>query len=162
MIYLRAAMIALVVALFPAGFIAGCMDEKARFDAWKDLQGAVGKAQDDRTTARVANDKLTKQEVDRDHKKRLSRLRADHELDLARMRADTDRSLLPAVPDTPGRGDIVRPATVCFDRDKFDAGVRGSLQRFAERTAGIVERGEIGNAGFAACATWALKEWQAK
>lgn len=144
------------------GFAAGWHFEAQRFAEFRGAVQAIGEAQEDRTTARIQTDKQLKQETDRAHQKKLSRLRADHDLDLARMRADADRSFLPAVPDTPGRSDIVRPATVCFDRDKFDAGLRGSLQRFAERASAIVERGEIGAASFDACAAWALKEWQAK
>ena len=160
--YLRFAMIALVVALFPAGFIAGCMDEKERFDHWKALQAAAGEAQEKRTKERIANAKQAKQEADRAHQKKLSDLRARHAVAVARLRADASRSVLPPVPDAAGRSDFVRPETACFDRDKLDAGIRGSLQRFAERSAEIVQRGAVGAAGFDTCAAWALREWQAK
>lgn len=160
--YVRVALLVFVVALFPAGFITGCVNEKERFDAYKALAAATGKAQEDRTAAHIANDKQAKQESDRAYQKKLSRLRADHDLDLARLRADADSSLLSAVPDAAGRGDFVRPATLCYDRDKLDAGLRGSIQRFIERSSEIVQRGDVGNAGFQSCAEWALREWQAK
>lgn len=156
----RIAKIAFVVALFPAGFVAGCMDEKERFDAYRNLVAAVGEAQEARTKDRIASDLATKERIDREHKARIARLDLEHNAFVAELLASADSGIVPPVSAAPaggGTGEGDR-GVVCFARDRLSQGLSASLQRFADRYAEGVQRGASAIAGFETCASWALEE----
>lgn len=158
--YLRIALLAFVVALFPLGYIKGCSDEKERFDSYKGEVAAAGKAQEERTAARIANDNMLKEEADHDHHEALRRLAAVHARALARMRADASGLIVPSVPAAPGSG-AADDDVACFGAGRLNELILGSLEHFLERAADVVQRGETAEAGFQACAEWAVKEWKA-
>lgn len=155
--YARFAMLAFVVLLFPAGYLKGCSDEKERFDAYKSQVEAVGKAQEERTAARIAHDNLIREEADNDHQEALRRIGARHADALARVRDELARSsIVPTVPEAPGGGD---EPTACFDRGRLNTELVGVLERHAERLSRIALEGEGAAAAFNTCAAWALKEY---
>lgn len=158
--YLRFAAIVFVVALFPAGFVTGCIDEKERFDAYKSVVAATGKAQEERTAARIASDLETKRRRDRDDKARRDRLERDLADTASKLQQYAGRGIVPPVPAPPaggGAGEAER-GIVCFDRDRLSEGLRDSLQRAGGRFAELAQRGAGGIAGFEACVAWALEE----
>lgn len=120
--YVRTAALVFVVLLFPAGYLKGCSDEKERFDDFKTMVEATGKAQEERTAARIAHDELLKEEADNDHQVALAELRAH----VKRLRRDADRSVLPATP----AGSKCPDGQTCYDLGELDRAVR-------EYTAGL-------------------------
>lgn len=158
--YLRIAAIAFVVALFPAGFITGCIDEKERFDAYKSVVAATGKAQEERTADRIASDRATKARVDRDYAARLDRLTRDRADASAKLHEYASRSIVPTIPAPPhggGAGEANR-GIVCFARDRLSEGITASLQRFGGRFGESAQLGAGAISGFQACAGWAIEE----
>lgn len=158
--YIGAAKVIIVVLLFPAGFVAGCTDEKERFDAYKAQVEAAGKAQEDRTEARIAHDNLLKEEADSDHQERLDSLNSE----LARMRvqlAHAGSGIVPTVPKPPGGREGVDggDAVVCFARDRLAEGVERAFQRFAAGSIGSLQFGARAIATSETCSGWAMKEW---
>lgn len=156
----RIAKIAFVVALFPAGVVTGCMDEKERFDAYKAVVAAIGNAQEKRTADRIASDRATKERVDRDYQDRLDRLERDRSAIAAQLLEHASRSLLPAVPTPTASGGAVEvnSEVVCFARDRLSQGLSEGVRRFAGRFETGIHRGAAAITDFESCAGWALEE----
>lgn len=158
--YLRLAAIVFVVALFPAGFVTGCIDEKERFDSYKALVAAAGKNQEDRTAARIVSDRQTKERLDREYQARTARLDSERAALVASLQQYASRSIVPAIPSTPEGGGTSAPnsGVICVARDRLSEGITTSLQRFAGRFGASSQRGASAIADFQACAVWALEE----
>lgn len=122
--YIRLAALVFVVLLFPAGYLKGCADEKERFDDFKAMVEAAGKAQEDRTAARIAHDGLLKEEADEENRMARDRLLAA----IRKLRSERPSgSFVPAAASCTDR-----PAAACLDRAilerairDLDAGVQG-------------------------------------
>lgn len=128
--YLRLAGIVLVVLLFPLGYLKGCSDEKERFEAYKGQVAAVGKAQEERTAARVALDNLLKEEADEDNRAAHARLQsAIGELRRERAR----RSIVPAAPAASKCPD----GQACFDRTELER----AIEHFRDGVRGLADEG---------------------
>lgn len=156
---IRVACIAFIVALFPAGFVTGCMDERERFDHWKDLQAVMGEAQEQRTTERIARDKELKRKTDEAWKARIARLNRDHDSFTSELLASAHTSLMPAPsPITSASGSSEGGSgVVCFAGSRLSEGISGELAQFAERYARSIQEGATAIAGFQACSAWALE-----
>lgn len=158
--YIRIAVIVVVVLLFPAGYLKGCSDEKERFDSWKGAQEAIGKAQEDRTIARITSDRQSKEASDNVYKVRIDRLNTLAGSLSDELQRRSRSSIVPPIPAPPagsGAGEIPS-GIVCFSRDRLSEGISRELQSFAGRYAEGVQRGAIAIAGFQACSSWALEE----
>lgn len=163
--YIRLACIVFVMALFPAGFVTGCLDEKERFDAYRTKVDLAGEAQESRTRARIALDNLLREEADSDHHGRIAALTTARDTALASLRdARRGSSIVPRIPEAPGSSDRVEPsnAIVCFGADRLRERVDAELARFEERTARSVLRGATAIATSETCTEWAMKEWQGR
>jgi hypothetical protein len=162
--YARLAAIIFVVLLFPAGFIVGCVDEKDRFDTYRDQVKAAGEAQEKWTAGRILADKKLKKDTDDAWKKRMARLNREHDAFAAELLASAHLGLMPpAGPAAPGSGGAEEdgPNVVCFARDRLSEGISRELSSFAGRYAGGVQVGASAIAGFKACTEWALEASQA-
>ena len=161
--YLSFARLLIVVALFPAGFIVGCQDERERFDHWKDLQAVMGEAQEKRTKDRIAADKELKRKTDETWKARITRLNLEHESFSAELLASADIGVVPTpAPTTSVSGGAEeRSGVVCFAGARLSEGISGELAQFAERYSRSIQEGAIAIAGFQACSAWALEVNQA-
>ncbi len=147
----------IVLAAAVGGYLKGCSDERERFEAFKAQVEAVGKAQHERTLARIAEAKARQKEAEDAHRKELEALRARARDAERRMRdALAGGSPVPAVPRAAEGG----AGTICFDREALDRGLRGALERLLAGTAGIVVRGDEAASAFRACAEWAMKEYR--
>jgi hypothetical protein len=144
--YLRLAGIVLVVMLFPLGYLKGCSDEKERFEAYKGQVAAVGKAQEERTAARIALDNLLKEEADEDNRAAHARLQsAIGELRRERAR----RSIVPAAP-----AGATSPDRITFDRAALDRAIRD----FDSELTRIIESCDGQRIGLDTAKKWAQHE----
>lgn len=151
----------LVAALVLGAYVKGCSDERERHEAFRAQVEAIGKAQHERTLARIAEAKLRKKEADDAHAKEIAALR--------RRVADAERRMrdaihasggpVPAVPGT-AESSPSGEGLVCFQRDELDRGIRAALERFLVGTAGVLSRGDEARTAFKTCAEWALKEFE--
>jgi hypothetical protein len=142
-----------------AGYWKGCTDEKERFDDYRAAVEAVGKAQDERTKARIDSSRVAKREADLAHEKLIGDLLSTHtaELDGMRKRVSAGSRIVPTVPGAAkGRGGEIG----CYKADVLDERVRAALDKFITGAATVLRRGEGDGAGFDTCTEWAIKEWK--
>jgi hypothetical protein len=158
---IRIAAIIFVLLLFPLGYLKGCSDEKEDYDAFKATVAAAGKAQEDRTKARIADDKKAKERSDRDYQERIDRLNNLASRQHDELQHAASSSIVPTVPAAPrGSGSAAQQSAnvVCFARDRLSQGISAELSSFAERFSASAQTGASAIAGFKACATWAIEE----
>lgn len=157
---IRLAVIIAICALFPAGYLKGCSDEKERFDAYRGQVEAQGRAQEERTKARIARDKQLVKESDDAHTNRMAAAGRTVDALVRELRAERARgSVVPPAPGaaTGGPGVGANNAVVCFAGDRLREGVERSLEGFEERATALVQRGVAAIVLGETCAEWAVK-----
>lgn len=126
--YARLAGIVVVVLLFPAGFVVGCMHEEERFEEHLAADKAIGEAQAAKTAAIKDADRKRKELADEENEHDLAVLRGT----IARLRADrADRSIVPAAPAASKCPD----GQACFDR----AELQRALERYRDAVRGLAD-----------------------
>lgn len=141
--YIRIAGIVIVLLLFPLGYLKGCSDEKEDFDAYKATVAAAGKAQEERTKVRIAEDKKAKEKADAEHDKVLAALNAR----IASLRARrTDSGFMP--PATPG---TASPDVATFNRSELER----ALRTLDSEVQGIADEGSKAVIDLDAAKAWA-------
>ena len=112
-------MILILVGVVAGAFFYGLHIGNSRLDAFKTAVAAVGEAQEKLTKERIKREKRLKQEIDREHEKRVAVL-SGRIVDLVkRLQHDPGGSVLPApAPGTTGSQEA------CFDRPQLDRALR--------------------------------------
>lgn len=129
--YLRIAGIVVMVLLFPAGVVVGCVDEKERFDAHLKLDKAIGKAADERRRTTIAADKKRKDAADAENSAALAALAG--RLRDARSRPVSAPAACPSSPDGAAR---FRTESDRAYRD-FVEGLRAEGERCSKALIGL-------------------------
>lgn len=142
------------------GMIKGCTDERERHEELMATIERIGKAHQEWSARRTAEQKSITERKDKDHAKKLEVLTAANGDLQRRLRAAAGRSIVPAVPGSPAGGEA-GGGVVCFSRDRLAEGLGRSLQRFSDRFGDIASRGARGLADFGTCAEWALEQAEA-
>ena len=123
-------MILILAGVVAGAFFYGLHLGNSRLDAFRSAVAAVGEAQEARTIARIKRDKRLKQEIDREHEKRVIAL------------SNRITSLVGKLRDDPGSGFVSTPATgsespdITFDRARLDR----ALRNFTAGTAELIGR----------------------
>lgn len=125
----------LALAVAAAGLATkGWLDEREAFAAYRGAVEALNQAAQERTTARIAADKLRKEVSDAQYAaastawvSALDRLRRD---------AGPVGPIVPAA--APGAAD---PGRACFNRAQLEREIRGALEAFRTSARGLVDEG---------------------
>lgn len=145
--FIRAAILIFVVALFPAGFVVGCLDEKDRHEQTKAAVRAAGEAREKATREQEIRDRQAKLETEMNHANELKARDARFSALYARyaklLNTPSSSSLVSG--RTAGSTEPV-PASgvVCFKHDELERGIQQALGRFAIRALQLLQRGEDG------------------
>lgn len=130
---IKLAALIVALALYPGFFIAGCMDEKARFDAYKAKVEAAGKAQEERTKIIIERNIAEKEKAD-----------ALRRVDLAdlneRLRKQRARTVFVPTPTAcPASADGVARYAAEYQRAYRDlvAGLRAQADRGSQATVDL-------------------------
>lgn len=128
--YARIAIAVVVVLLFPAGFVTGCMHEKERFDEHLAADRATGEAQAVKNAAIKEADRARKEMADEENKHDLAVLRDT----IGRLRRDrAESSIVPAAP----AGSKCPDGQACFDRAELERAIRD----YRSEIRGLVDEG---------------------
>jgi hypothetical protein len=149
--YRVAALAALAASLVGYGFAKGLEYAEVFASAERAKVIAAAHEQNVRTAERIGAQKAITEVLSDGHEKETRRLRGERDLALIRMRDAEHRArVVPAVSAAPGRPD----GEICYDAEKLDAGIRGSLERFLARAAGVAGRGDEALGLALLCSRW--------
>lgn len=119
-------MILILVGIVGGAFFYGLHLGNSRLESFRTAVAAVGEAQEKITAARIKRDKRLKQEIDREHTKRVTALSARIVTLVGELRNNASGSVLPA--PAPG----AEGTDITFDRPQLDRALRNF-------TAGVAE-----------------------
>ena len=136
-------------AMSISAFFYGLHIGNSRLESYKVAVAAVGKAQEERTAARITADKKLKKEIDNDHKTKLAASNTRSAALTVKLRAASGGSVLPA----PGPGATSSDRTT-FDRAELDR----ALREFTAATAGLIGEGDAAVVGLDAGKKWVKEQ----
>lgn len=154
--YVRLAVLVLLVLLFPAGFVTGCVYRAEQAKSYEDAVEREGKRAEKLRGERVAQQLKDQQEVRDELRKKIEELERRRAPAVAGMRADARRGVVAgaaaAAPGGQGAGDKgALTDAACFSRDNLDRRIQLALDNFLGGVAPVLQRGDAALAALGAC-----------
>jgi len=143
---IRIVLLVVVICLFPAGFVTGCVNEKGRHDQTKAAVRATAQIQEQRAKEQQERDNRAKLETEANHAKAIEIHRRKFSSLYTRyaqlLDAPSGSSIVSG--SSSGAAELVPAGRVCFDAQELERGVQQALGRFALGALGGLQSGEEG------------------